>query len=132
MLLDAATRVLLLIGPPAIKDLVAWLSHNMDKKYEKIVATQWLGDVWYIEVRDTRESSATAGMKIWFSVNITTGVIVWNNMKPSDDLSHGNCGLRSLRWLRLLNRKFPGLKKCGYHNDKSGHYDNNIPKRVAA
>lgn len=80
----------------------------MVNKHEEVELYPWIGDYWYVVVKDTRIPESPENMLCGFTINIWADMIFWSNDFTRQDLKHGgNCFFRSDRWWRLIRREFP-------------------------
>lgn len=137
--LSPAVRLLMEIGPSNLKNLAKWLDENRSHD-EQVLLEPWIPDegLWYIEVQDqrmyaqatNRDERIDANHRIFFTVNVFSGEIVWCNSEKK-----GNCGVRSQRWLQRLKKKFPDIvPNTVWSTHKNapppdGHYYDYRPKR---
>lgn len=108
---------------PAMEELIWWLATHI-RGTERLEAYEWtpprLGPCkWYVEVKDpaiplSQPCEAPIRMRLWFTVSVPRGEIIWNGWPGTWD--HGNCGTRDRRWHGLVRRRWPHLKaELDYH-----------------
>lgn len=110
--LDYAGEVLKQLCP-TIGALLKAIEANL-MPTETIDVTEWYGERFYIEVKDSRNFETkypsdkhVVAMRCGFTVNIKTDEIMWNDDKRYNP-SGGNCFLRSQKWRAFVNRYFAG------------------------
>lgn len=89
---------------PNIRSLIRDIENNL-AAFEEIDIYRWVGNWYYIVVDDPRLSSHPQNIRIGFTVNIKRDIIMWNN-DSSDNLSGGNCFLRSAKWKNFVNKRW--------------------------
>lgn len=91
---------------PTIGQLITDIENNL-APFEEMDVYQWVGDWYYVSVRDWRFKKYPEDVRIGFTFNIKRDIIMWNN-DPEDNLSGGNCFLRSAKWKAFINKRFEG------------------------
>lgn len=98
---------------PTIGNLLKAIEDNL-MPTETIDVTEWYGERFYIEVRDSRgfetkypSDRHVVAMRCGFTVNIKTDEVMWNDDKRYNPYG-GNCFLRSKKWRAFVNGYFAG------------------------
>lgn len=91
---------------PTIGQLITDLENAL-APYEEMDVHRWVGDWYYVVVKDWRLKNYPEDSRIGFTFNIKRDIIMWNN-DPEDNLSGGNCFLRSAKWKAFVNKRFNG------------------------
>jgi len=118
--LDDKFNLLLSLGGPVITDLLNWLDASRNV-HESIDVHSWVGDWWYIVIKDERIKGCPENMLLGFTVNIKADVIMWVNHTAFNP-SGGNCFCRSHRWVRFLRSKLPNVRPVKYCNSSNAEF----------
>jgi hypothetical protein len=107
--LSSAAKLLHLYSGPVVSDLVRWLAEERNAA-EDITVTEWVSGFWYITLKDSLVEMYPDNNLLGFTVSLERDTILWvNDCDTSDCPIHGNCFVRSDRWIRRLRKRFPGI-----------------------
>lgn len=103
------------VAPINVAPLLYWFEKNV-ASFETIDVFQWTGNLWYIEVRDSRiVERYPANIGIGFSVDVVRDRIYYANLKAWYYTTNGTCFVRSNKWKRLIQEEYPTDAKRKFH-----------------